>query len=128
MALLITDPVFLRLTATGDVNMANFGLIAGLAAFAAGAEARIELVMGEWFADLELGVDWYGSIFGKEFDEVEARTQIRAAIMDTPGAVEVTQIALALDDVTRVLAITWECTVEFTDTAAAGEISLPIAV
>lgn len=126
MALLEADPVTLKLTSTGDLDIINFGFDSGLTAVKNGIQARLELVAGEWFADLDLGVDYFGAIFGKAYTEIGARSEITDALLDTPGVSEVTSLELTVDDMARTLTIDWEVLVEFDDIPLTG--TLPISV
>lgn len=126
MAIASTDNVVRRLTADGDLDISagRSVFLAGLEAFVVGANARLRLVRGEWFADRTRGMPYVenayvlatDALLGQAFDEAKARLAYATAIRETPGFGELLVMQLAFDRVTRRLTVTWQARTAFGDT------------
>lgn len=123
MALLVTDPVCFRRDTNGDVKF-PLELASGLEAFMIGVRSRLALFAGEMFSDLDAGVpyverpgiDARTAILGQAYDPVKARAAIRAAIMRTPGALDVPTLVVSLDANDRKLGVTFVARTQWGDT------------
>lgn len=126
MTLASTDPVVRKLTADGDLDLTagRSQFLSGLDGFVVGANARLKLVRGEWFADRRRGmpyvenayVDATEAILGQPFDEAKARLAYTAAISETPGFGALLRMELAFLSTTRRLIVTWQARTVFGDT------------
>lgn len=126
MALLETDPVCLLLDEDGDLDLsAGRGQLAtGLDAAVLGARARMELIRGEWFLNLDAGVPYLErpgvsaaeALLGSRFNAVRVRSAMRKAILSTPGIVEITLLEVSFDAVTRTCFVTWRARCAFGET------------
>lgn len=123
-----TDPVTLKLADDDDLDVYNFGFDTGLEAVRTGVNRRLRLVKGEWFADLDAGVDYDGKIWGKAYTEQGARAELRAAILDEPSVVEVLSLVLTLNRPDRTLEVAWAARAEFAEGAVTvtGQSSLDL--
>lgn len=95
---------------TGDVKLtaaADASLLTGLAGIASDVKARWQQVKGEWFLDLEEGVDWYGLIFVKNPNLQAIREDFIRVALTAPGCVEVLQFDPVLDAANRRLTATY---------------------
>lgn len=128
MALLATDAVTLKYTSGGLLDVAAMCTAAafdsGVTAVVTGVRQRMALIRGEWFLDQDAGVPWFErdgvdaavAIFGAPFDEAVIRGALLAAVLDTPGVVEVTRLSIAYDGETRHVTVTWQARTSFGDT------------
>jgi len=126
----LTDKIDILLDSTGDLDMSaktDVTLSTGLAAVAQGVRLRVLFFLGEWFADLDKGVDWFGQILGQKYNEARVRNQILTAILDTNDDLEIITLDLEFDNSTRVLEISWNVKVTFTDTEDTFTDSLEVA-
>lgn len=126
MAIASTDSVVRRLTADGDLDISagRSVFLAGLEAFVVGANARMTLVRGEWFADRTRGMPYRENAYvtadeallGQAFNESKARLAYTAAISETPGFGALVSMAVTFDRTTRRLTVTWQARTQFGDT------------
>lgn len=92
-----------------------------------GIDARLRLVKGEVFWNVDAGVPWYENdyvtadeaIMGQVFDDAKARAALREAILDTPNT-DASTLVLTLDytNSTRTLVVEWQVDTIYGDTVA----------
>lgn len=125
MALLITDPVVLKMTTDGDLDMsAGPQIVGGVDAVVVGVNVRLRLFRGEWFLDRDAGRPWLANdvvteaqaLLGQTFSEPRWRREVLTAILATPGVKGVTTLTITFDRVTRVVSIAWRANTVFGDT------------
>lgn len=126
LTLASTDNVARLLTADGDLDISanRSQFVSGLAGFVAGANARLAMVRGEWFADRARGlplvendyVKASEAILGQPFDEVKVRTAYAAAIGETPGFGKMLKMSVTFTASTRRVLVTWQARTQFGDT------------
>lgn len=110
----------LLLDASGDLAQADDGdlaLATGLDGIAQLARTSLELWLGEWWLDEEIGVDYEGQVLVKNPHMVAVRDLLRRELLAVTGIVDVLALDLAQDTTTRTLSVTFRAS---TDT---GEIS-----
>lgn len=135
MALLLTEPGALKLTADGDldrsVNRVQFA--SGLDAVVQGVRMRMLLCKGEWFANLDVGVPYLErdgvpaneALLGQVFHEAKALAAFRRAILATPGVKDVVSLTALFDPATRNLSVTWRASTVFGETPADSLTTVP---
>jgi hypothetical protein len=101
------------LDANGDLAIGggDFSLVADLAGIEQLADIALSTVLGEWFADQSLGVDWFGVILVKNPNLIVARAILRAALLAVPGVISVDELDITIDK-TRRATITWSATTD----------------
>lgn len=119
------DPVTLALV-DGDLSFVGGRMLlaSGLDAVVIGAETRLRLVYGEWALNRNVGVKWLENdlvpadqaILGSKFNAARLRAECRKAILATPGVVEILQMTIEFDGVTRTATVSWRARCEFGDT------------
>ena len=67
---------------------------------------RLRLILGEWFLDTRLGVDYFGTAFVKNPNLAAVEAMIQAAILDTPGIARIVRYSQVFDRTARSLSIT----------------------
>ena len=67
---------------------------------------RLKLILGEWFLDTRLGVDYFGMAFVKNPNLAAIEAMLQAAILDTPGIARIVSYAQVFDRTARQLSIT----------------------
>lgn len=117
--ILESDPQDILLDSDGDIVLDDQGLhwASGVAGVVQGARIRMLMFAGEWFLNLDVGLDYYGDILFENYDETRARAGFTAAILDTPGILAVTSLTFSLNPQSRVLAVTWSASTQFGDTS-----------
>lgn len=92
---------------TGDlvVESGDLVLVSDLAAISQSVRTRLRFYRGEWFADLDVGVPWYETIFVKNPNLVAVRAALQSTVAGTKGIVEVLTFNLTLDPVTRTASV-----------------------
>lgn len=124
--MLETDPVTIKTSAAGDIVIANgrTSLAAGLDAAVIGATTRMRLILGEWFLNLGVGVPWLErpgvsaarAILGQRYNAAKLRSEMRRAILRTPGITEITRLEVSFAAATRTATVTWRARCVFGDT------------
>jgi hypothetical protein len=82
-------------------------------------DARLRLARGQWFADLDDGVDWLGLLSGT-VGEAQIEAQVRERIRTTLGVTSLDRLTLTRGR--RDLRITYAARVG--DTAIVGEVAI----
>ena len=67
---------------------------------------RLKLILGEWFLDTRLGVDYFGTAFVKNPNLAAIEAMIQAAILDTPGIARIVSYTQVFDRAGRQLTVT----------------------
>ncbi len=80
----------------------------GPEAVAQGIVIRIKTFFGEWFADLQFGLDWYGKILGQKFNDIRIRDAFRVQILASPGVVSIERLVASYEGATRKLTVDWD--------------------
>lgn len=91
--------------ANGDLS-----IIAGVPSIVQAIRQKVRAVLGEWFLDETVGVDWYDSIFVKNPDLSAIGAILRAAIAGVPGVVDIQTFSATLDKVHRALSVSFTAT------------------
>jgi hypothetical protein len=66
---------------------------------------RLQHIKGEWFLDPESGLDIYGRVLRKPFDERSAEREFRRVTMATQGISFIRSITLSTDMAARTLTV-----------------------
>ena len=113
--------------ATGDLAVVNgdFALVADAAAVVQGIAIRVKMVLGEYWLDEEVGVDWIGSILGKGRDPLVVRSLIKDAIASTPDVTEVVDVGFTLDAATRSATVSYVVLTVYSTQPIAGTVVFP---
>ena len=99
-------------TVTGDMVVTDdIRFTTGIEIVAQSIELRMDATKGEWFADLDNGIDYNGEILGQKFDEANLTRIFRKVLIDTPGVDQVTRLDVTFNGQTRATTITWEARV-----------------
>lgn len=124
--MLETDPVTLKTAADGDLvfTAGRSQLASGLDAVVIGARTRMQLIAGEWFLNRNVGVRWFENdlvtamqaILGQRYNVLKLRAEMRRAILDTPGVVEILRLDVRFDTRTRTASVVWRARCAFGDT------------
>lgn len=126
MATLTTDPFDWLLDTGGDLVITSGDLVwaRGLAAVAQDIRIVVQMIMGEWFANLDEGIAYFNRdgvapskvLFGERFNEGVARDQFTTAILSVPNVTELQSLTFNFDRKTRFLSVTWKVGTTFGDT------------
>lgn len=94
---------------TGDlvVDGADLALVSDLDAIGQSVRTRLRFFLGEWFADLDVGVPWWQSIFVKNPNLGVVREALRSTVADTPGIARVEAFDFAFAAATRDLSVSF---------------------
>lgn len=112
------DPQDILLDETGDIVLDGEGLhfVSGIQGVIQGARIRMLAIMGEWFLNLDFGIDYYGDVLFENYDETRARIDFSAAILDTPGINAITSLLFNFNAAGRLLSVVWSASSQFGDT------------
>ena len=66
---------------------------------------RLRAFRGEWFLDVRVGMPWFEKILKKNPNPAEVETIITEEIVNTDGVLNVRDIELSLDNLTRKLRV-----------------------
>lgn len=103
---------------TGDlvVDGADLALVSDLDAIGQSVRTRLRFFLGEWFADLDVGVPWWQSILVRNPNLGVVREALRSTVANTPGISRVESFDFAFTAATR------DLTVSFRARADTGEL------
>ncbi len=68
---------------------------------------RLRTILGEWFLDTRLGVDYFGQILVKDPNLAAIGALLKSAILATPGVANVSSFTQTYDAQKRSLGVTW---------------------
>lgn len=99
---------------TGDVALDgnDLALVSDGEAVAQAVRQRLRTFLGEWFADLTVGVPWMQSVFVKNPNLVGVRAAIRSTIVNTPGIATLVTFSQTFDAATRTLSVAFSATTD----------------
>lgn len=127
MTILKTDPLDWKLNAAGDFDFSSGGpvFVSGVPGVAQLIQIAVSFVMGEWFANLGIGIPLLpnatvpesNALLGQRFSMVKARTAYRTAILAVPGVASV-KVDASFTARTRTLTVSWVAVTTFGDTVA----------
>lgn len=93
-------------TPNGDIARTK-----GVDAIVQAIRQAVRTFLGEWFLDVTIGIDWFGSILGIKDPDINAiRAQIRAVILSVKGVTNVTAANIELDAASRSFSISYTAT------------------
>ena len=104
----------LRLDALGDLDFSDdaLHLVDGADAIAQHVQFRLRLFKGEWFLDAAIGMPYYDTVLVKAPDLIAIRSEIRQAILSTPGVASLDGLDLAFDRAARTLSVSFAATTD----------------
>jgi hypothetical protein len=123
-----SDRIDLLLGDDGDLELdpITFDLTfsTGLRAVAQSCQIALNLVRGEWFANLDDGFPYFEregvpkeiAILGQKFNQAKAVAAFTTALLDVDGVVEVKKLEVSFDKTTRMMSVNWVVRTEFGDT------------
>ncbi len=117
--MLETDPVDIALDDDGDllVDVTNgLAFVSGLEGVAQLCRIALLTFMGEWFADLDEGIDWFGLILGRPFNVNVIRGEFRRVLFTVPNVTDVLAVLPTFDRATRICSIQWQTRTTWGDT------------
>lgn len=71
-------------------------------------QVRLRLIKGECPWDLDLGVDYFGTVLRKGATDSEIATELQRVILGTPGVASLRSLDLARDKASRTLAVAFK--------------------
>lgn len=97
----------LEVTADGDLR-----LVTDAEAIGQHTRQRISFFKGEWFLDLDVGLDWFGKVLGGSSARIPVmEAMVKETILATPGVTDIVEISLRHDRASRGAIVT-RCEVE----------------
>lgn len=97
---------------TGDVSLnATDGdqvMLEGVEAICSDLKSAWQQVKGEWWLNLDEGLDWYGIVLVKKFDLGAIRQEFERVALTVPGFVRFVEFTAAVDVATRRCSVTAE--------------------
>lgn len=123
MATDVNDPIAFALDANGDREiLATTGcrFTTGLEAVKQNVESALKLVKGEWFLDLDRGVDLFDEdtgVLGSPFNEEKILTIYRDVIEQVPDVTEIITLTTTYEGATRAASVGFEVLTTFGTTS-----------
>lgn len=98
-------PRDILLDADGDLDLStgDLQLTTGKAAIAQSLDIGYGLVQGEWYLDLDTGLDLFGTVLVNNPNDPAIQDELTRVAMETDGVLSVNGISMSLDRATRVL-------------------------
>lgn len=99
-----------KLNDIGDIftSSGDFAIVDGREAIAQNIEQRLKTIVGEWFLNVGLYVDYFGAIFEKGTPASIIESEIRDVIAETPGFEAFQTFTIDIDSVNRQLEVSFE--------------------
>lgn len=88
------------------VENGDLVLVTGIDAIQQNITRNIRTILGELFRDVTRGVDYFNIIFQKGIREQTKASELKRAILNTPGVVRIEGFAFSVDSATRVASVT----------------------
>ena len=103
-----------KLDNTGDIAIESGRLVivSDVQAIKTQLQVRLNLVKGNWFLDLNEGLDYFGSILGKKQVDIELTSQFKRAILSTQGIDKLISFSAVFGD-NRQLEVTFKAITVF---------------
>lgn len=78
----------------------------------------IQIFRDEWFADLDVGIEYYDGILGAKPDlgVARARAAYQRELLAVAGVIDIVRLDVSFDGATRELSVTWIMRTAFGDT------------
>jgi hypothetical protein len=92
---------------TDDLHFAT-----GITAIAQACRSAMQDTKGEWFLDLDQGLDYWGVLLGQKYDKAKVQAEFRRALLTVPGVKEITALTTELERTTRTLMVKWTVTTD----------------
>lgn len=84
---------------------------------------KLKTFKNEWFLNLDTGVPYYQSVFGKQRGKAAVDTIFQEQILSEPDALEITQFDSSIDNATRQYSLTFRVR---TDSGTTAPITITI--
>lgn len=85
----------------------DLALVSGIDSIAQHLTIRLRFFRGEWILDLRIGFPYFEEVLRKAPDLNVIRSLFREAILTTPGVLELADLTLDYDGVTRTLSVSF---------------------
>lgn len=118
---LTNEPRDLLLDADNDlVVTSDLQFSRGIDAVAQSCRIALQLVRGEWFLDLDVGIPYWEEILAqKPAIALEAsRAAFRRELLSVEGVIDITRLEITYDRTTRIMNIVWQVLTGFGETPA----------
>ena len=86
-----------------DLSLVNEG-----AEVAQSGKIRLLFILGEWFLDYLLGVDWFDNLFSTETSYEQKAHELRKTIVNTVGVTKLEQFKFGIDFANRGALVEYE--------------------
>lgn len=96
-----------KLTPTHDLSFTSgrLDMVENVDSVAQSLKTRLQMVRGEWFADLDEGTPYVGRILVKMPDLSVVRSAVRERILATDGVLQLLSLSLDFDKSARTLSV-----------------------
>lgn len=125
MALLVTDPIDLKVDSNGDLVFENGDIAwtSGLEGVVDQIDLALQSVRGEWFMDLDEGMPYFENdtlpaseaLMAQVFDEQKALAAFRTGILEVVGVGEILFLAVDFNGASRTLEVEFRVRTVFGD-------------
>lgn len=125
MAILSTEPIDVRLTASGDIEVDPINGVQfsyGLEGVGWLVSVNLKLFQGEWLFDEEAGMPYFQSILGEKFDANALRDAATKVILGTPYVTGIRTLEVSFDNTIRKASLSGQAITEFGDIEISEEI------
>lgn len=100
---------------TGDLDMSHgIHLVTGGEAVRQNVARRLRTILGEWFLDARVGIDYFGHVFVRNPNMMIIQSLFRRAIAGTPGVTSVEALSVTSNQTTRELTVSFRAVSDYT--------------
>lgn len=105
------QPVDMLLDSTNDlvIGVSDASWAYDLAGVTQLCRIAVQIFRDEWFADLDVGIEYYDGILGAKADlgVSRARAAFRRELLAVPGVIAVLKLDVTFDGKTRNMSVSW---------------------
>lgn len=100
----------LKLNAAHDLDFdgIDLSLVSDGAEVAQSSKIRLLFILGEWFLDYVLGVDWFDNLFSTETSYEQKAHELRKTIINTYGVTRIEEFKFGIDFANRGALVEYE--------------------
>jgi len=91
-----------------EIENGDFKTVDGRNAIGQNIRQRLQTIVGEWFLDLSIYVNYFDNFFEKKENYAIIESELKSVIRNTPGVVDISKFASSFDGESREYSVSFE--------------------